>query len=1222
MKVTVQFGRTGIVVPCGDGTLRVQQLIQQSVQRYCRNTAKDVGYLVRIHHLEYTDGGILDPDDILMDVVEDKDKLVAVYEEQELHHEADVANGSLTDRHSPDTFGSEMAAQLAVFQPITGEIEVTSSALKASTPLLVRRSSDPAMAPPAELQAGASHPDDTATRNLKLITAAGVNFPSTDPGKVDHLGHTDKHLKILFSNDITKKVEFSGDGGPLGIHVVPFTSTLSGRFLGLCIRGIEENSRSKRERLFIENECIVTINDTDLTDKTFVQAQEIFRNAVQAPSVQLEIVPGCNRERYEKSAIGCLINHKHEDNNAKPKVPPPMHSKLSVKQIDSVSSNNSESGLPLVSAQISSPTQTRSNSHSLLAKKTSSPTVFGGLGSKKQGKKIKIDLKKGSEGLGFTVVTRESSAHGTPGPILVKNILLKGAAVKDGRLQSGDRILEVNGVDIMGKTQEELVAMLRSTKQGETVSLVVARQEDVFIPRELKGEHNCNLPLDDRKENLTFEIPLNDSGSAGLGISLKGNKSKETGADLGIFIKAILHGGAAFKDGRLRTNDQLIEVNGELLMEKSNHEALEALRRSMSMEGNIRGMIQVMVARRVEKPREDCLEFGNVQPYSAHSRNGAGQYFVQPYSTREKVTMGSNEAEEIPPPIPPHPDEEDAVEVLYTRPFQKDSSEVSPGSQLLQQKVTAGTPELKPDKASVRISSSKSMDLVADESNVRSLTVHQTDSSERDVGPMLGLKKSSSLESLQTAVAEVRKNELPFHRPRPHMVRGRGCNESFRAAIDKSYDGPEIPEDVDSEDSSQSGRETPGSESALQGPVDLEDGESSDSKTKKDKKKKDKKQKVKTKGKEKAKEKKKGNDSQEKEEKKAKKKGFGAMLRFGKKKEEKGGKAEQKAKQKGDILSEEELEKMKEERDRIEAKHQELRERQARERSEQQAVPSLSIPNIEDDDMDPNYARVNHFREPPPPAASFQPPSPQLNTINLPRDLAIEQENLEGLYAKVNKQRLPPPDSTPPSNLDRIHQLRKEYHQARREGAIPSYEEHEGRWRANDYEAHWVSVKGPNGRHPSTVEAQQHRHRFEEMDHQYDSLIRRGAADPEEFQLQPHSSYGDREPPRYMGPHHPPMGYPYRGNYSRTISDSRLDPRIPDYMNNTRREAAYNPPAHYKGPHRHDVPPSPPQTFKVLRYHDQNKAAYRETSPERYRNPYQDGRHRDPRQKNGMTAAV
>lgn len=55
---------------------------------------------------------------------------------------------------------------------------------------------------------------------------------------------------------------------------------------------------------------------------------------------------------------------------------------------------------------------------------------------------LSVDVIVGSEGLGFTVVTRDSSIHG-PGPILVKNILPRGAAVKDGRLQSGDRILEV-----------------------------------------------------------------------------------------------------------------------------------------------------------------------------------------------------------------------------------------------------------------------------------------------------------------------------------------------------------------------------------------------------------------------------------------------------------------------------------------------------------------------------------------------------------------------------------------------------------------------------------------------------------------------------------------------------------------------------------------------------------------------------------------------------------
>lgn len=32
-------------------------------------------FLVRTHHVEYCDGGILDPDDILSDLVEDKDKV-------------------------------------------------------------------------------------------------------------------------------------------------------------------------------------------------------------------------------------------------------------------------------------------------------------------------------------------------------------------------------------------------------------------------------------------------------------------------------------------------------------------------------------------------------------------------------------------------------------------------------------------------------------------------------------------------------------------------------------------------------------------------------------------------------------------------------------------------------------------------------------------------------------------------------------------------------------------------------------------------------------------------------------------------------------------------------------------------------------------------------------------------------------------------------------------
>ncbi|EMP24321.1 Partitioning defective 3 like protein B, partial [Chelonia mydas] len=145
----------------------------------------------------------------------------------------------------------------------------------------------------------------------------------------------------------------------------------------------------------------------------------------------------------------------------------------------------------------------------------------------------------------------------------------------------------------------------------------------------------------------------------------------------------------------------------------------------------------------------------------------------------------------------------------------------------------------------------------------------------KDFGPTLGLKKSSSLESLQTAVAEVRKNELPFHRPRPHMVRGRGCNESFRAAIDKSYDGPEDAEqDGLSDKSSLSAQETQNFELVPQGNPELEDVET---KAKKDKKNKEK-EKKKGKSKAKVKEKKRKEENED-PEKKTKKKGFGAMLR-------------------------------------------------------------------------------------------------------------------------------------------------------------------------------------------------------------------------------------------------------------------------------------------------------------------------------------------------------
>ncbi|KAM7339404.1 hypothetical protein ACRRTK_000019 [Alexandromys fortis] len=57
-------------------------------------------------------------------------KLIAVFDEQEPLQKIECPSGNPVDRQSPDAFETEVAAQLAAFKPIGGEIVVTPSALK------------------------------------------------------------------------------------------------------------------------------------------------------------------------------------------------------------------------------------------------------------------------------------------------------------------------------------------------------------------------------------------------------------------------------------------------------------------------------------------------------------------------------------------------------------------------------------------------------------------------------------------------------------------------------------------------------------------------------------------------------------------------------------------------------------------------------------------------------------------------------------------------------------------------------------------------------------------------------------------------------------------------------------------------------------------------------------------------------------------------------------
>lgn len=81
----------------------------------------------------------------------------------------------------------------------------------------------------------------------------------------------------------------------------------------------------------------------------------------------------------------------------------------------------------------------------------------------------------------------------------------------------------------------------------EQIIVFYITSEPLFFTVFQKGGDLSSRVMEDGREQLMYEIPLNETGSAGLGVSLKGNKSRETGEDLGIFIKSIIHGGAAYK---------------------------------------------------------------------------------------------------------------------------------------------------------------------------------------------------------------------------------------------------------------------------------------------------------------------------------------------------------------------------------------------------------------------------------------------------------------------------------------------------------------------------------------------------------------------------------------------------------------------------------------------------------------------------------------------------
>ncbi|XP_042594365.1 disks large homolog 3 isoform X10 [Cyprinus carpio] len=236
---------------------------------------------------------------------------------------------------------------------------------------------------------------------------------------------------------------------------------------------------------------------------------------------------------------------------------------------------------------------------------------------------LEVNLLKGPKGLGFSIAGGIGNQH-IPGDnsIYITKIIEGGAAQKDGRLQTGDRLLAVNNIILQDVRHEEAVAALKNT--SDMVYLKVAKPgpvhlNDMYAPPDYSSSlglppafptmvdnhvgHNSSMaymggmepkpvypppqvtpsrysPVPRHmlgEEDFTREPRkiLLHKGSTGLGFNIVGGEDGE-----GIFVSFILAGGPADLSGELRRGDRILSVNGVNLRNATHEQAAAALKRA------------------------------------------------------------------------------------------------------------------------------------------------------------------------------------------------------------------------------------------------------------------------------------------------------------------------------------------------------------------------------------------------------------------------------------------------------------------------------------------------------------------------------------------------------------------------------------------------------------------------------------------------------------------
>ncbi|KAJ8975288.1 hypothetical protein NQ317_004424 [Molorchus minor] len=309
-------------------------------------------------------GGILDPDDRLSDVADDREQILASFEDGDgahLHGGGDGASGSSVGTGSPDIF-HDGDHKYGPNYPRT-DIEVTGEQIASGVPILqVRRGSEPTLnqlpvGPPAPAEhtkrwsaaplileppsSGYASPDwmedsredeeehpgfrrvarDGSNRlSMQFLGADGAGYRWAEAAeraatarshlttslpresrRKEPLGQANNsNSPVPPSSDNGELIVIRNEPGPLGIHVIPDYDML-GRERGLLVKGIEPGGRIDRDGRLAIYDRVVEINGENLINMPFQRVQEIFKLSLTSPELRLKVIKASGLEGLKAS---------------------------------------------------------------------------------------------------------------------------------------------------------------------------------------------------------------------------------------------------------------------------------------------------------------------------------------------------------------------------------------------------------------------------------------------------------------------------------------------------------------------------------------------------------------------------------------------------------------------------------------------------------------------------------------------------------------------------------------------------------------------------------------------------------------------------------------------------------------------------------------------------------------------------------------------------------